>query len=171
MLFAAWQLKTEVGVGDILTALGFLATAVGLCFAYFQLRQGVRDQRAHFLLVLTERYFADKEIRAIYYKLENEKEPFLFDPEKFHGSPEEQWLDQLLYTFDVIGQVVRTESLTKSEAQIFAFQAKQVLDHPEVIKYLAWLDLYYAGKGLTVPAHEAAKYLVETLKTVDQRKP
>lgn len=171
MLFAAWQLKTEVGVADVLSLLTLVFTALGLWYANREIRRGVRDQRAQFLLELTERYFADNAVRKFYYDLENGK--FSFDPsnlKKFEGTNEERCLDHLLYTFDVIGQVVRTESLTISEAQIFAFQASQVLKHPEVIKYLTWLDGYYAKQGLPVPAHEAAKFLVETLKSGTERK-
>ncbi len=114
---------------------------------------------------LTERYFADNDVRRFYYKLEEEGDRrFIYDPKKFAGSPEERWLDQLLYTFDVIGWVVRTKSLTPAEAEMFAFQAKQVLENEEVKKYLAWLNEAYASKGRPVPAHKDARYLVESFQ-------
>ena len=95
MLLAAWEWwKPQVGVGDIFTALG-------VWFAYYQLRRGVRQERAQFLMELTERYFADNDVRKFYYELENGR--FVFDTQKFAGSDQERWLDQLIYTFDVIG--------------------------------------------------------------------
>lgn len=163
MLLAAWEWwKPQVGVGDIFTALG-------VWFAYYQLRRGVRQERAQFLMELTERYFADNDVRKFYYELENGR--FVFDTQKFAGSDQERWLDQLIYTFDVIGWAVKTKSLTPSEAEIFAFQALQVLKNVEVIKYLVWLDEEYARQGRPVPAHKDAKFLVETLNKCCQRKP
>lgn len=173
MLLVVWDMllvacewwKQEVGIGNTVTALG-------VWLAFVQLRRGVRQERAKFLMELTARYFADNDVRRFYYKLEEEGDRrFIYDPKKFAGSPEERWLDQLLYSFDVIGWVVRKKLLKSDEAEIFAFQALQVLENPEVIKYLAWLDEAYASKGRPVPAHKAAKFLVETLNNCGQRKP
>ena len=71
MLFGAWQFKTEFSVGDILSFVTLVVTFGGLWLAYQQLKKGVHDQRAQFLLELTGRYFADKEVRQFYYRLEN----------------------------------------------------------------------------------------------------
>lgn len=168
LLTACVSWKPEVGVGDIITTLSVIVTAVGVWFAYDQLRRGVRQEHAQFLMELTERYFADDAVRKFYYELENGK--FVFDPSTFAGSDQERWLDHLIYTFDVIGWAVRTESLTSSEAMIFAFQASQVLKNDEVVRYLAWLDEEYARQGRPVPAHKDAKDLVETLNNCGQRK-
>lgn len=161
MLFAL-QWKAEVSVGDLATALGFIVATIGLFFAVKQLRQGALEQRANSLLELTERYFADNDVRKFYYRLDYNQ--FSLDLDKFAGSDEERWLDQLIYTFDVIGQVVRMGALTPSEAQIFAFQASRVLNNPEVKKYLDWLDGEYAREGRPTPAHADARYLVQTLR-------
>ena len=170
MLLTAWVCwKPEVGVGDIITTLSVIVTAVGVWFAYDQLRRGVRQEHAQFLMGLTERYFADNDVRKFYYELENGK--FVFEPATFAGSEQERWLDHLIYTFDVIGWAVKTNSLTPSEAEIFAFQASQVLKNDEVVKYLAWLDDEYARQGRPVPAHKDAKDLVETLNNCGQSQP
>jgi hypothetical protein len=89
---------------------------------------------------------------------------FLFDPTTFCGSADELMLDHLVYTFDVIGRVVRMGALTTSEAQVFAFQASRVLRNPEVDKYLAWLDNEYAREGRPTSAHGDARYLVKMLE-------
>ncbi|HEU0054602.1 MAG TPA: hypothetical protein VFQ39_15550, partial [Longimicrobium sp.] len=62
--------KPEVGIGDILTSLGFLLTTIGLAFAIIQLRQNALERRAQFLLDLTDRYFSDIEVRRFYYRLD-----------------------------------------------------------------------------------------------------
>ena len=69
MLFAL-QWKAEVGVGDLLTALGFIVAVIGLFCAVQQLRRGVLEQRANSLLELTERYFADNDVRKLLYRLD-----------------------------------------------------------------------------------------------------
>lgn len=121
----------------------------------------MHDQRAQFLLELTGRYFADKEVRQFYYRLENNK--FFFNPETFPESDDERCLDQLIYTFDVIGWAVRTGSISISEAQIFAFQAVKVLENLEVTKYLLDLDDHYKKDRRPTPAHGDAKFFVATL--------
>lgn len=178
MLLALLKWKDEFGLSEILSLLTLLATIGGFGFAWRQLwhsaeaqRSQFQAQQAQFLMILTERYFADNDARKFYYALENglfkfESGQYSFDSselKKFGGSDQERWLDQLLYTFDVIGRVVRAGALTTTEAEIFAFQAKQVLDNEEVKKYLEWLDVEYKTHNLPVPAHEAAKYLVKTL--------
>lgn len=151
----------EWGLGDVVSLLGFMATVVGLCFAVRQLRQSATEQRAQFLLSLTERYFADSDTRKFYYKIDYND--FVFDLGSFSGSDQERWLDQLIYTFDTIGHMVRIGAISSSEASIFAFQASRVLNNPEVKKYLNWLDGEYKKEGRPTPSHSDSRYLVNTL--------
>jgi hypothetical protein len=166
------QWKSEIGVGDILTFLGFLAAAGGLVFTAVQLRLGTRVQRAQFLLDTTERYFADTDVRRLYYDIDYNKfslafvggEPNTFQrgtntPKPFIGSDEERWLDNLLYTFDVIGRVAELKALNSNEARLFAFQAARVFKNPDIVQYLAWLDKERIRFGGDVPSHHAARKL------------
>ena len=129
------QWKSEIGVGDILTFLGFLAAAGGLVFTAVQLRLGTRVQRAQFLLDTTERYFADTDVRRLYYDIDYNKfslafvggEPNAFQrgtntPKPFIGSDEERWLDNLLYTFDVIGRVANSRRSTQMRRDYSPFR-------------------------------------------------
>jgi hypothetical protein len=155
------QWNPEVKPGDVLTLIGFFLTLVGLFFAIRQLRQNTRVQRAQFLMDTTERYFSDSEVRKFYYKLDYDK--FTFKLDTFMGSDDERWLDSLLYTFDVIGRMVKMNALTANEVDILAFQASRVLKNSEVKKYLDWLNGEYKKEGRPTPAHADALFLVETL--------
>jgi hypothetical protein len=151
----------ELKLGDILTLIGFVLTLAGLYFAIVQLRRNTRIQRAQFLMDATERYFSDSEVRKFYYKIDYND--FKFELDKFMGSDEERWLDSLLYTFDIIGRMVKMKVLTANEVDILAFQASRVLRNSEVGKYLNWLNGEYKEEGRPIPAHADALFLVKTL--------
>lgn len=166
--------KPDFGVGDILTFLGFLAAAGGLVFAGRQLRHSIRVQRAQFLLDATERYFADTNVRRLYYDIDYGKFKLDFvngepgnvqrgnqPPKPFIGSDEELWLDSLLYTFDVIGRIAEVGALDTREARIFAFQAARVFRNPDIEKLLDWLDKERGRFGGEVPTHRAARIFME----------
>jgi hypothetical protein len=157
MLGLAWN--PELKVGDILILFGFIFTIAGLIFTVREIGRNTRVQRAQFLLEITERYFGDPEVRKFYYKIDYDQ--FKFDREKFLGTDEERWLDSLIYTFDIIGYLLRIGVLSKEEVSILAFQASQVLRNSEVIKYLKWLDDEYKGLDRPTPAHSDARYLAQ----------
>jgi hypothetical protein len=172
MLTLTW--KSEVGIGDIFVGFTFLAAAVGLILTAIQLRHGILVQRAQFLLDATKRYFADTHVRRLYYDVDYERFHITFlngepntvqragQPAKpFVGSDEERWLDSLLYTFDVIGRIVELGALSASEVSIFAFQAARVFRNTDIANLLRWLDKERDRFGGEVPAHRAARKLVE----------
>jgi hypothetical protein len=153
--------NSQLGWEGVFTFLGFIAAVVSLIYAAREVRRNTQAQRAGFLLDLTERYFQDDDVRKFYYKIDYNE--FVLDFDSFIGSDEERWLDSLLYTFDVIGSMVRMRVVTISEVKVFAFQAFRVLRNPEVEKYLAWLDNEYKREGRTQRSHDDARYLVERL--------
>src|SRR6476660_3725975 len=104
-----FQWNHEVNVGNLLTFIGLIATACGLIFTGRQLRNGIRVQRAQFLLQTTERYFKDADVRKLYYDVDyhrfelrftnNEPREFRRNSKEFQlflGSEEERLLDALL---------------------------------------------------------------------------
>ena len=155
------QWNPEIGVGDLLTLLGFTFTIASLIFAGLQLRRNMATQRAQFLLDFTERYFSDSDVRKFFYKIDYGE--FKLDFNQFIGSDEERWLDSLLYTFDVIGRMIKMRVVSVEEVDIIGFQASRVLRNPEVKEYLKWLDGEHRGEGRSKRAHDDARYLVETL--------
>lgn len=150
----------DIRIGDVLTLFGFTLTAISLFFAGVSLRRNAKVQRAQFLLNITDRYFSDSDVRKFFYRLNYNQ--FEFDLQKFLDSDEERWLDSLLYTFDIIGRVVRMGVLTIKEVEIIAFQASRVLENPEVKKYLDWLDKDYQAI-VARKAHQDARSLAENL--------
>lgn len=155
------QWNPEVTFGDILTVVGFAFTILSLIFAAREVRRNTLAQRTQFLLDFTERYFSDNDVRKFFYKIDYNK--FQFDLDEFICSDEERWLDSLLYTFDVIGRMVRTGAVTLDEVSIIAFQASRVLRSPEVEKYLRWLDKEHAQEGRPGAAHSDARYLMQAI--------
>jgi len=163
----------DFGLGDIITALGFLAAAVGLWFTARQLRENTKVRRAQFLLDATDRYFSDTEVRKLYYDIDYEEfkiefdaqgEPSTFtrrgsEPQRFVGSAEERYLDSLLYTFDSIGRIAEIGALDRSEAQLFAFQANRVFHDASVGRLLKWLDQERRRFGGEIPTHKAGRAL------------
>lgn len=162
-----------IGVGDIVTALGFFAAAFGLLFTGRQLRESTKVRRARFLLDATDRYFADSEVRRLYYDIDygrfeiefdTQGEPATFTrrdgkPQPFIGSAEERYLDSLLYTLDSIGRIVEIGALDSKEAKLFAFQASRVFHDPHVEQLLKWLDGERTRFGGEVPTHRAGRAL------------
>jgi hypothetical protein len=159
MLGLEWN--PEIKVGDILILIGFVFTTAGLIFAGRGIQQNTRAQRAKFLLEFTERYFSDSDIRRFYYKIDYNQ--FEFDLQRFIGSDEERWLDSLIYTFDLIGYLLKMGVLSTREVSIIAFQASRALRNSEVRKYLNWLDVEYKREGRPTPVHSDALYLVQTV--------
>lgn len=157
------QWEPNVSLGDVLTLLGLALTLISLLFATRGIRQNTLAQRSRFLLDLTERYFADTDVRRFFYKVDYEE--FKYDEDAFPGSDEERWLDSLLYTFDIIGYMVRVRTVTLDEVGVVAFQVKRVLGNPEVIRYLSWLDTEH-GTGL---AHPDARYLMQAIEVANGR--
>jgi len=151
----------EISIGDLLTLVGFVFAVVSLIFAGVQLRRNTAIQRAQFLLDITDRYFRDSDVRRFFYKLDYRQ--FKLDFKHFIGSDEERWLDSLLYTFDIIGRMVKMKVVTREEVDVIAFQASRVLRNPEVQKYLQWLDGEYQREGRTERAHDDARFLAKTL--------
>jgi hypothetical protein len=150
----------RVNLGHLLTALGFLFTGVSVLFAGWGLKRSATTQRADFLLKMTERYFEDDDVRALYYQVD--WGTWTFDFAGLPRSENERLLDRLLYSFDEIGQLLRMGVLDKQQAGLFAFQASRVLRNAEVRKYLALLDRDYRAEGLG-EAHADARYLLTTV--------
>lgn len=168
---------TQLGAGDWASIITAVVTSVGILLAYLELHRSTRIQRGQFLLGATERYFAESEARRLFYDIDYGRFQINFiegDPatvergagqeaKPFMRSEEERALDNLLYTFDVIGRLVDLGSLDVREAELFAFQAKRVLENEYVLKYVEWINRDRARFGVKAPAHQAAFKLVARL--------
>ncbi|MBZ5500112.1 MAG: hypothetical protein LAP85_27265 [Acidobacteriia bacterium] len=153
---------SQISVGDVLTGIGLLLTVLGLVFAAVEVRRNTNANRAQLLAELTARYFGDETLRRFSQRLDWGQ--FVFQAQGFQCSDDERSLDNILYTFDLFGRMIRLRSLSIDEARILAFQAYRVLRNPEVEKYLAWLDSVYPAVGVPLRPHDDARQLVERLE-------
>ena len=147
---------------DIITTVGLIFTTAGLFFAAIQFRQNTRAQRALMLVEVTKWYFREDEVRRFFYDIEYGR--FTFDRDQHEAirpTDEERWLDNLLYTYDMVGHLVKINGLSLEEAQILAYQALILINNPEVQKYLDWLDELWSSMGRRERAHDDARYLAE----------
>lgn len=168
-MVAALAFNGELRFGDLISGIGLLAAACSLVFAGYQLRLNRRTSRMQFLLDITDRYFGDAELRAFYYQLDYNQ--WRFDPDTLPLSPEEPHLDHLIYTFDLIEQLIGRGALSEDEVSILGFQALRVLNNPEVERYLEWLDGEYERCGRSTPAHAGARKLAARFSRVTAARP
>src|SRR4051812_27799600 len=112
--------SNRLDIGNIMSLLGFLAASVRLFFSGNQIKRTRRVDRAKFILDVTARYFNDAEARKFYYQLDYDF--WKFDLDKFPLSDEERWLDSMIYTFDLIGRMIRINVLSIDDVSILAFQ-------------------------------------------------
>ena len=177
----------QLGAGDWADIITALVTSVGIMLAYWELRRNTRVQRGQFLMGATERYFAESDARRLFYDIDYEVFKINFidgvpvtvtrggqeDVEEervlpFIGSEEERSLDNLLYTFDVIGRLVELGSMSIREAEIFAFQAKRVLRNESVQKYVEWVNSERDRFHVKARAHLAAFKLAAQFEERDK---
>src|SRR5690242_19821655 len=99
----------------LLTFIGLLFTIMGLIFTGIGIRQNTRIQRARFLWETVNAFFSDSEIQQAYSLVEWGK--FSFDPHTIPTSPNEQYLDRLLYTLDAVGYLCKMGALPLKDVQ------------------------------------------------------
>jgi hypothetical protein len=173
--------NSQLGAGDWADIITALVASVGILLAYLELRRNTRVQRGQFLMDVTERYFADSEARRLFYDIDYNQFEIHFiggrpatvvrgnqEGHPFIGSEEERSLDNLLYTFDVIGRLVELDSLSMKEAEIFAFQAKRVLRNESVQQYAEWVNGERARIKVKAKAHQAAFRLAAQFEERDR---
>lgn len=152
----------SLSVTDALALIGVLITSAGVIAAVIQIRANARAERARFLLEIIEQFFADEQSRALFHKLDYDE--WRFDPAAFQASDNDRLIDQALYTLDIVGHMVRRGTLGMEEVRVLAFRIGRVLENPEVLKYLAWLDQEYERMGMRVRAHGDARFLGARVK-------
>lgn len=144
-VLVALQWNPEVKLGDLLTIIALILTTTALFFTGYQVRQGRLGSRHQFLFATIDRYFRDADARAFYYRLDYTEQDFSwkFDPDSFPGSPEEAHSDYLLHNFSLLEKMLKARVLEPPDVKLLGFEALRVLENPEVLKYLEWLDRDY----------------------------
>jgi hypothetical protein len=149
---------------NLLTFIGLILAAIGLLFTGIQINQNTKLQRARFITDVLEMYLNDKEIRKAFYQIDYGR--FHFDSDKFILSEEEQWVDHLLFTLDLIGRIVDLGALNAKELDALTFEILRIMDNPEIRKYLEWLASEYKGRTHVSPYHNAQKLADQLRKRV-----
>jgi hypothetical protein len=128
----------EVHPSDVLAVLALLITAGTVILLYRQVRIGVVANRARFLFDLVHWYYGNVALRHLYYQLDWRK--WKFEPDTFPMSDDEPSIDHLLTMLDMVGHLIELNVLSVQELSILRFDMIRVVENPEVIKYLHWLD-------------------------------
>ena len=164
--------NAEITVGHIIVFLGFLGTLIGLAMNFFQLRRTTTVQKNDFLFRVTNDLFTDSEFRKFFYLIDYEKFKFDSDnPHKFKGTDDERHIDALLYRYDLLARLVKSNIFRLRDIEFIAFEIIQVMKNKEVNKYLEWLDKEYEIYGSVnnekrVRAHDDIRWLFEQLGDV-----
>jgi hypothetical protein len=141
----------EVTMGNVILASLLLLTFVGLVMNYFQMRKGIIQKRAEFLITLARDYLLDPDLIELYYQIDYEK--FEFD-EGMLQTDREKKLDKLLYIYENIARMYLMDNINKNDIRYFAYRFIRVYQNAEVKKYVAFLNEWY-GKKLSVKPFEA----------------
>lgn len=163
---------TTITVDTIVQIIGFALAIIGIRFTYKQMEETSRVNRVKFIYDLTNDLFSDDKIREFFYKIDYEKFEFKLEDkkiEKFKGSNEERWLDAILYRYDVIGRMVRTETIPLNDIEYVLFEIIQVYKNKDVNNYLKWLDGEFdthgkLGKNKRKRAHDDFRWLAEQVE-------
>jgi hypothetical protein len=153
--------KNEVTVGDILTLLGLLVASIGLFFTWLSMRRGNRQARAQFLIDLLNQYRSDADLLSMYYEIEYGE--FAYDG-NFHTSEKEKKLDKLLGYFENIAKLWRMGNITVDDVQIVAYEIIVLYQDNAVKEYLAFLDEWFAERGIKARPYAAFRDLGEVLQ-------
>jgi hypothetical protein len=106
-----------VNTGNVLTAVGFTGTIIGLILTGKQMSRNGKTQRAQFILNVIDDLFSDNDGRKFFYKVDYGQFQFSSTAEglkAFRGSDDERHLDSLLYRCDSIGRMVRMRIIQMS---------------------------------------------------------
>lgn len=152
-----WTWNGEINASNIIAIIAILLAVTTASFAYRQLSETARTNRARFLFDILKWYLDDKGLRNMFYRLDYGI--WKFDVSTFPLSDDEPAIDHLLYVYDVIGYYIEIGALNKEELPIIRFEANQVLHNPEIVKYLTWLDSEYEKVGVVAPAYANARKL------------
>lgn len=132
-----FEFDPKITLGDLLSFAGLLATAVGLFFAWWQLRKDQIASRAEFIVTLFGQYTADPEIQQILYDIEYNQFRYSSD---FHGSETEKRLDRLLGYFEKIAALYLMKSVTAQDLEFVRYDFLRVYENSKVQRYFATLD-------------------------------
>jgi hypothetical protein len=160
-----------VNPSEVATTVAATAAAIGVVVAAVQFWRNARVQQAQFVSNLIRDHFEREELRRFFYRVDYEE--FEFSKEDlagFKGSDDERLLDELLYKYNHVAQLVRLGVIALSDIEFIMFEMIQIFKNTAVIEYISWLDGEYAkhggyGGSLRRRPFDNARWLLEQQRT------
>jgi len=132
-------------VSDAINTGLLVAAVIGIALTFWQVRVGVRTQRAQFLQELYSTLVSDPDIGEAYYLIEYGSFEYGSD---FHGSAIERKVDRLLGFADLVAELHLQSIISAREMTFFSYRFKRLFDDPGIQRYLSFLDLFYRRVGI-----------------------
>jgi len=162
----------EITIDGIIQIIGFFIALGAFLIAFRQMTETSKVNRIKFIYDLTNDLFGDNKLREFFYKIDYDKFKFSTkeeDLKKFKGSNEERWLDSILYRYDVIGRMVRSNVIPLKDLEYVLFEIVQVYKNKHVKKYIKWLDGEFdehgeLGLNKRRRAHDDFRWLAEEIE-------
>ena len=137
-------------------AIELLGLFVGAAFALYQWNVSTKRSRASYLLEVMEKIRDNENFSEILYMVEYEK--FVYDPDKFHESPEEKKLDSALFQIRTLIYLKNENHLSNDEFEIFEYLVNSILKDENVYAYLENLKDKLENTGKKYPFEELLAY-------------
>jgi hypothetical protein len=136
----------HVDIGDAINTGLLIAAVAGIALTFWQVRTGVRTQRAQFLNDLYSRLVSDRDIAEAYYLIEYGQFKYSAD---FHGSDVEPKIDRLLGFVDLVAELHLQGVIADREMTFFHYRFRRLISDPSMRAYLHFLGSIYQDAGVS----------------------
>jgi hypothetical protein len=165
-LIPTMTFKSEISLGDIIAAAGFLVAALGLFLTLCQLRRDSVRKRAEFIISVFNQYVTDPDTSQIFYLIEYEG--FHYGP-KFHHSEQERRLDRLLSYFEKIAALYSMGVIRLEDLELVRYEFLRVYKNRGVQDYFRHLDTLPKAIGVSGGTFQKFRDVADLL--ADSEKP
>lgn len=147
-------------IGDALNTGLLVAAVVGIALTFWQVRSGVRTQRAQFLRDLYSTLAADPDVLAAYYHIEYGNFQYGAD---FHGSDIEPKIDRLLAFVDLVAELYLQSVISDREMAFFRYRFSRIFEDRGVQEYLKFLSSFYEQVGVRKEPYHSFQSVARSL--------
>ena len=159
VLPSAQSTSSVITLGDSISIVLLIVTAIGIIFTGMQLKQTKDINRAILVKELYLFFYKDKAIREIFYKIEWSN--YSLDERMKLDTKEEQQVDALLAFFEVICDMFYRKVLTKDDLKIFDYEMYRTYEHPGVQEYLEFLEEWQKERNIGESFRSFKRYCEE----------
>ena len=147
-------------IADALNTGLLVAAVVGIGLTFWQVRSGVRTQRAQFLKDLYSTLAADPDVLAAYYQIEYGN--FQYDV-NFHGSAIEPKIDRLLAFTDLVAELYLQSVISEREMAFFRYRFRRIYEDVGIQEYLKFLSSFYQRVGVNKEPYHSFQHVARRL--------